>query len=947
MVTTEENFVYKDETEVIKIDNWNEALDNFLESLEEIKRTSKKTAATSMVEEDTKLNLKESKIAILIPDPINKNIKYDLQKILKPFKNFNLNIDYFHLTLDKLNELEGYQYIFIFTSSVQSKIYVEDDYLSSNLITLEALESEIFIEDLKGLFIFTDKEFKLTTKDFQFPLVLFKYGEKNWSSLIFQLFKKCEIPSASNSFQFLNFTSSNLTKLAPGRLQVNFKKTTLPSEIDSKNLINFIGRKSDLESLSRKILELDGQLLTLKASGGLGKTTIIKKVAVELGDRNYFSEGIHFIDCEHISDYSTLEYKIGLCFEIDNTIDLREHIYQNSMYTNKLLILDNFESLLYIEDKIKIKELVAFICDYVTLVTTSREWIGFEFEEQYELRALTTDEGVNLFQKYYKYPISEIEMKVLRSDIIENLLNNNPLAIKIITSNIPKSKNMINLKEELEEDFFNTTTMGIEDIFGEGVDNNIERTNSLYQSINYSYSKLSNKESLFFELLSLFPDGIHMRNFIEFFNGKANKLTDKEIKSLENKSLIQISGGFIKLQSIVGRFASHRFSKRNNTEEEFYYNRAYEYNDFMVSFLEDLRNNMDLPEKKELEIFDNNLENFSKSFEYLTRIKEDKINLLIYISKLTYYYSVINQRTKFIGYLENLKGYFDDVEKADLLFDALIIQLGYYNGEFKESLSQANDLFPLDEVLNIKVDAINNKIESLIFSHILTVHVYGNEYQILKRLIDIGDIYKGFYGDLFFSIGMYNFLNKHFPFDKRKDFFDYEVLSNKDLLKDEELDKAIERIYNKDYLTLMQLNYLKAKRGLLLDKDVAKKLVVINPYTKGLKNLMYAFIENEFEKAYELYKLAINQLEHIKYYYIEAIFYFSKFLYEHDSDEFNEWVNTGKSLAKEYHYYFLIYKFDALTTKDKKIYYEEKNIFTPQEVAKIEEILKKNKNVYT
>lgn len=108
---------------------------------------------------------------------------------------------------------------------------------------------------------------------------------------------------------------------------------------------------------------------------------------------------------------------------------------------------------MYIEDIEAIKILLTFICEYSDVVITSREWIDLEFEERHELRAFTNEEALQLFYKYHKSSINNDDIKVLKEDILGKLLNNNPLAIKIITKVIPKSKNMQLLKNELETDF--------------------------------------------------------------------------------------------------------------------------------------------------------------------------------------------------------------------------------------------------------------------------------------------------------------------------------------------------------------------------------------------------------------------------------------------------------------------------------------------------------------
>ncbi len=97
---------------------------------------------------------------------------------------------------------------------------------------------------------------------------------------------------------------------------------------------------------------------------------------------------------------------------------------------------------------------------------------------------------------------------------MEEYLNNNPLAIKLVTKNLPKGKNLINLIEELHESFFDITSDDIEKIFEEESDLNIERTKSLFHSINYSYQKLSEKEKLAKDIFSLFRDVIPLEIFI-------------------------------------------------------------------------------------------------------------------------------------------------------------------------------------------------------------------------------------------------------------------------------------------------------------------------------------------------------------------------------------------------------------------------------------------------
>ncbi|MEK4247872.1 SIR2 family protein [Psychrobacillus sp. FSL K6-2684] len=913
LVTTD-NSTKLEGIENIVIDNWEDGLDNLLNTFYEIKNEKQNSVdlVTDIVISPPSITNKKVKIAILIASPINKNFGYDKNKIQKLFSTIDVKIDFFHFTIKTLNQLDEYSFILIFTSSVQNKVYIEDENLMSKLITLEELQSELFSDNFNGLFIVSDKDKIINITDLYLPIAFKKFDGKTFNNFIFKTFRKGDVENLNNETQLLSHKQINLLKLPQGKPQISYNRTNLPSEIDRKRLINFTGRESDLENIIRKILELNGQLLTIKASGGIGKTTIIKKVAIELSERGYFSEGMHFIDCEFIKDFKTFEFKVSQCFDLDRTINLKEHMTQNMTNLDKLIILDNFESLLYLNERDAIKNLVAFICDYASIITTSRQWIGFEFEEKYELRALTTDECVVLFQKYYSNEINSSEMKILRNDIIENLLNNNPLAIKIITTNLPKLKSMQLLKEDLEEDFFNTTKLGFDDIFVDNVDNNIEKSKSLYQSINYSYSKLSNKEKLVFELLSLFPDGIHVKNFIQMFKGvnyknDINRVTDKEIKYLENKSLIQSSSNTIKLQSIVGRFAAHKFTERSIDEKKAYYNKAYEFNAYSLHNLEKLEDKSQL-----IEIFDYNMENLFNSLNYLEYVTlEKKSDLLEYMTKIATYSNAINQGKKYENHIRRLKDFFKEVNKSEILIEVLISKLRYYEGEFRESLIEIQKLLPLNKFFELFSQ--ENIIEEYIFVNAASIYKYGNEKQIINELIK-SELSRKFWishYDLLFSVGAYDLIKKYDLLDKRDRFFTLEIQYNLGLLDIDYLNNKINKIYKKEHLSIMQYTYIKAKMGGVSKQDV-RKLVVVNPYSFGLKNLMFAFLEKDHKKAIGLYELAIKNLEHIKYYYVEAIYYYATYLKRLDNLEYSLWVRKGIELARKYEYRFLIHRFDCL-----------------------------------
>ena len=927
MITTEQN-INVTGIESIKLDDWSD-LDNFFESLLELKTVSKQISVTNIEVEEVikenntdivKLVSETPKICILFAEPINKGILFEKNHILKAFKNYDINLTVEIFSVNKLNSIEDFDYLFIFSEMYNNKILIEDEYMTSKFISLTKLEEELYQENLKGVYLFSTSGGYDTSEVLTNSYVINRYDEKDINSLIFRLFRKSNV-LFDESTTVLNQANLEIPQIPRGKCIVVQRQTPLSSGIDPKNLINFVGRTSDLESITRKCLDIAGRVFSIKASGGIGKTTIVKKMAIEFAKRNYYKDGIIFIDCEHIYDLKTFEYKMTQCFEIDSTINIIEYLQQNNIKKDSLLILDNFESLLYLKDKedtSSIKQLISIICDYSSIVITTRELLDEEYEEFYDLRALTTDEAENLFNRYYKSYIRESDRKILRESILENLLNNNPLAIKIVTSNIPQGKDLLTLKKDLEKDFFDATTkIDYEEVFDEKVDINIERTKSLFHSINYSYSKLKHREQLIFELLALFPDGIDMVNFKTFFASDAykkdvNKISDKEIRSLENKSLIQVSNGSMKLQSIVGRFANSKFKDRIEAEKKPYYKRAFEYNQFVLERIDKLYSEEIHSSPRFLEVTQTQINNFIECIKFIEFLDNDKYETFQYIRQVCSSIQML-ELPPITPILENIKELYNDIENGTLLIDIIILRSKYYRGDFEDVLNKMQQIIPLQSIFELDKQefSYNERITmDYICAYALEIYSYKQELEVLEMAIansiSLEDV--PLIPNLF-KLGLIEDFEEYLY--KTNGFFYCEFKYSKGQLSVEELQQYINNQYRKDFIESIQLNYIKAKMG-AINKNTVIKLVPVNPYTKGLKSLMLAFLEKDFVKAYSLYKSALEDLKHINYYYVEAMYYLSLFLKNNKHDDYYKWFDKGRDQSKKRGYIYLFKKFNSL-----------------------------------
>lgn len=848
-------------------------------------------------------NLQIKKFCIYTSNPLNSGINFNIGVIKNQFKDFNIELHHKILNEDSLLEHYEFDLCFIFTKTNNDKVIIEDEYFIQKSITLIELSESI--ETNKTILIL----------------------DKNIESSPFQ------IKLAENDQQIKKLLASHIhkeLKLEKGSCKFRKLSTELPDLIDTDNFNKFVGRNTDIESLVKKILSLknENKILTIKGAGGIGKTTLVSKVVNEFALRGKFKDGIKFIQCEFTKDYEDFENKISIAFDMNNAINLKiqlkEQIDQED--EGRLIILDNVETILHLNETSKIKEFIKFISDFATIIITSREKLNEDFEFVYELRELTTDEAETLFLKYYE--LKKYDNKFLRTEILENMLNNNPLAIKLVTSNLPKNKNLKNLKNELDNDFFDITSKDIEDMFEKESDLNIERTKSLFNSINYSYSRLSSKEKLALELLSLFPDGIHFENFKEFYNKKEDKdksnektikkkienFSDRDLKSLEDKSLIINTNQRINLQSIIGRFADYKFQTKSDEEKIEYYKKAYGYNAFVLRLLK----NSKIKSSISSHIFDDNKNNFLKCLDYLKNLEIDE-NKIAFIDDLCSYFRMSSPpNDKIFEKLKMLRDCVEDTIKKDF-FNCQLLYTDYFYGNFNVVYKKIQEKYPLDEIL--KRDLQQNNIARWSIYDLLSVYgMEGYQYEENKILLKN----KQFSSSLF-EIGEYSILTQYFnkTGSRNHEFTKYELVLNSNNLDIKVLKEYIESLYKTQFIDKMQSTYtlIKADKSEVSLKAI-NKLIVTNPFTDGLKTLMLA-IKDEKYCSKEMYEEAISKLYHIRYYHVEAILLYCKYLKEQKDEGYEEWLKKGKELSSKHYYRYLLHRFNCLSSDIDTNYNEE------------------------
>lgn len=849
-------------------------------------------------------------IAYLSANPIGHNTDY--QPILKELKKLPYSIECLPLTIDNLQSLSKYEYIFISTTSIKNRLIIEDEYYCLDKIDIIDLQNNSDLCDKKAVVIFTDNAIdKKECENIKFPLLLLPtIGNTTLkgitSSIAFQLFKKKNIDYYNEAGLIVNRDKFELpNSISQSNNKIIKFETKLPNSIDKNINRNFTGRYEDLVSLTRKIakLEEDNGFITIKGSGGLGKTTIAKYLALKLSEKGKYKGGIFFIDCEHLINLEQFKFHIASPFNLERSQNIENHISEGFDNESRLIILDNFEPLLHLDDKHEIIELLNFMSEYSSIVITSREFIKVDGEIPYTLRQMTLDEALELFRNGLgKRTLSPNEEKLVKDKIIDELLDKNPLAIKIITANILPNKNLHSLYEELKSDFFNISEEDL-DLFDNSTDVHIDRKKSIYGSILYSYEMLHEDEKVAFEKLSLFPDGINTENFKKL-NRLSNKnekniISDRVLKKLQNKSLIQEHHSDIKLQSIIGRFAERMFSKRDHKTA--FYNTAFTYNHNCLKSLFNLCIDIDIEKNTlALKFYDKYINNILKSLSYIDKTTDNNDNRINFINLCSDAFIKTCSLSNFIELLNEKLFIFSKTHLTAI--KSAIEYCRYFNGEFEDSFKNFQKLVPLNSLNYLD---LNNNIELNIYSY--AYNLYSMEgYQAYMFINTPREHFERNRLENGLKLGILIDDNSGL---KDSTYFEKKYISND--LKLVEIDEYLDKLHKKQHIVKMQAMYIRSKLK-TPNRESIDKLVVINPFTLGIKNLILAFAESDIKTSESYYLKSIQQLVHIKYYYVEAIYMYSKFLKQNNFHQYNETYNEGYNLSKKHCYRYLEYLYDEL-----------------------------------
>lgn len=347
-------------------------------------------------------------------------------------------------------------------------------------------------------------------------------------------------------------------------------KHNLPVQMTS-----FVGRTAELQELSQLIQDVSHRLITIVASGGMGKTRLALETASYVLD--LFANGVYFVELAPLSDpsniVSVIADAIGVEFSADKRDDqqqLLEFLQDKAM----LLVMDNFEHLL---DGVGLVNEILQTAPSIQILATSRQRLNQSSETLFHLGGMDFPDWeasedaleysvVKLFMQSAKRIQTDFELQAHDLDAVARIcvqVQGMPLAILLAASWLE----MLTLEEIATEigeniDFLETEITDIP-----------ERQRSIRAMFEYSWNLLSDDEQAVLMKLSIFRGGF-TREAVQTITGA--KL--RSLMSLISKSLLQRNkeNGRYEIHELLRQFSKealiqHRLQNDINHQHMRYY----------------------------------------------------------------------------------------------------------------------------------------------------------------------------------------------------------------------------------------------------------------------------------------------------------------------------------------------------------------------------------------
>jgi predicted ATPase/DNA-binding winged helix-turn-helix (wHTH) protein len=302
-----------------------------------------------------------------------------------------------------------------------------------------------------------------------------------------------------------------------------------------------IGRETEIETVGRALHP--GRLVTLVGPGGVGKTTIAVEVAYEQKER--YPDGICFMDLSTGSDPSLIPHLLATALGVRSSpIEIEQAVISHLKHRETLVIFDNCEHLLGAVSAVSGRIVAADTKS--TLLATSRTPLNAQLESVLRIKPLRYPSRSDLMEGAAALSYPSVELFATRARELAGYhvecndeasiaglceaLDGLPLAIEMTAAKLDQFT-----PAEVLRSFLDKPKRGD----GEEADGGL-----LWNTIDWSYSLLTNDEAIVLRMLSIFAGTFEPSDAVQIAHAMgydAHRATTV-LGSLVAKSLLTVEG---------------------------------------------------------------------------------------------------------------------------------------------------------------------------------------------------------------------------------------------------------------------------------------------------------------------------------------------------------------------------------------------------------------------
>jgi predicted ATPase/DNA-binding SARP family transcriptional activator/Tfp pilus assembly protein PilF len=308
-----------------------------------------------------------------------------------------------------------------------------------------------------------------------------------------------------------------------------------PSYILPTSFAAFVGREGELADLFDMLANPDCRLVTLVGPGGVGKTRLALRAAVD--HQGVFADGVVFVPLapistiDHLAPAIAAELGIPFLENRDPEVQLLDFLRRKDL----LLVLDNMEHLL---GGVNLLSAILHRAPGVVLLVTSRERLNVHEEWAYEVEGLAypKDEDAEVEGSYsalelFQERANQVDRHFTLSEAavphvvhICRLVEGMPLGIEMAASWVS-----IHSCEEIAQEIVASI-----DTLATRLRNVPERHRSLWATFDHSFQLLEEEERRIFANLSVFRSGFTLEAAVQVAGASSAILA-----ALQDKSFVR------------------------------------------------------------------------------------------------------------------------------------------------------------------------------------------------------------------------------------------------------------------------------------------------------------------------------------------------------------------------------------------------------------------------